>query len=256
MGGNPRLFLFYVAMAVPVALLLFANWNHEGTLLLAGGMLISMIGIEFMTNALRQGVGIAFLLGGFYFQNRFAKLGAFIAAVVLHDSNWFFVPLAVLLAYGSGSLRMKTMLGWGIPIVAGAGYLFSLRFLSKFDVLSAAFSVYSQSYAEESSLPFLLFMISPLVLVFVIRLLDRGARASREERITFLYSVAILTLSLIIFPFITYRFAMTAITLQVFMAMRSSNLSVRSGMSIACGLVAHLMIFAIFGKSVMALFNG
>jgi hypothetical protein len=256
LGGNPRLFLFWAAMAVPAALLLFANWNREGTLLVAGGMLISTVGFEFMTNALRQGVGIAFLLGGFYFQNRFAKLAACFAAILLHDSNWFFAPLAVLLAYATGGLSMKTMLRWGIPMLAVAGYLFSLRFFSSFDLLSTAVGTYTERYAVEASLPFLLFIISPLVLVFLIRRLDRGAKASKEERITFWYSTAILTLSIVIFPAITYRFAMTATSLQVFMAMRSCNLSLRSGGLIACGLVAHFMIYVFLAKNVMAMFYG
>lgn len=103
---------------------------------------------------------------------------------------------------------------------------------------------------------FLLFIISPLVLVFVIRSLDRGAEASKEERITFWYSAAILTLSMVLFPFITYRFAMAAIALQVFMAIRSSNLSIRSGGLIAGCLVAQFMVYAIFSKNVVALFYG
>lgn len=255
-GGNPRLFLFWAAMALPVALLLFANWNLEGTLLLAGGMLFSTVGFEFMNNALRQGVGMAFLMGGFYYQNRFAKWSALLAALVLHDSNWFFVPLALLIAYSTGTRSMKTMLLWALPILAGLGCLFILRFISSFDLLSTGFSIYEERYAEEASVPFLLFIISPVIFVFVIRLLDRNSKATNVEKITFWYSMALLTLSIVVFPAITYRFAMSAITLQVFMAMRSSSLSVRSGGVIAFGLISHFMIYAAFAKNVVALIYG
>ncbi len=243
-------------MAVPVALLLFANWNREGTLILAVGMLISTVGFELMTNALRQGVSVVFLLGGFYLEKRFAKFGALIAAMVLHDSNWFFAPLAFLIAYSTGSLSKRTIFRWGIPVLAGISLLFSLEFLSKLNNVLEVFSSYTESYAKELSPLFLLFMISPILLIFVIRLFDRAAKPSKEEWAAFWYSGVILTLSMIIFPAITYRFAMTGIALQLFMAMRSSNISVRSATWIACGLVTHFMIFALLSKSVVALFYG
>jgi hypothetical protein len=256
LDGNPRLFLFCAAMAIPVGFLFFADWNREGTFLIAGGMLVSMIGFDLMTNALRQGVATPFLLGGFYFQNRFAKLGFIVAAIILHDSNWFFAPLAILIAYSTGKLTMRTMIWWGIPLVAIAGYLFSLRFISKFDLLSTIAESYFENYAEKMSIPFLIFMISPFIMVFVIRRFDRKGKATKEERITFWYFLIILILSQVLLPYITYRFAMAAVTVQVFMAMRASNLSLRSGGLIASVLVVHFLAFAAFGKAVVDLFYG
>ncbi len=93
-------------------------------------------------------------------------------------------------------------------------------------------------------------------MVFIIRRLDRRAEPSKEERTTFLYSLIILIVSMSIFPAITYRFAMTASVLQVFMAMRSSSLSVRSGVLVDCGMVAHFMIYTFLAKNVMAVFHG
>jgi EpsG family len=256
LGGSSRVFLFYVAMAVPIALLFFANWDYEATLLVALGLLLSTVGFEFMTNALRQGVALPFLLAGFYFKKRLPKFAAIAIAMVLHDSNWIFAPLAILVAYSAGTISIKIVVRWAIPLLAAAGFLFSLRFLSRFGQLSTAFTTYVETYAEQPSVLFLLYIISPLFLVFLIRCLDRQAKATREEQITFWYSTTILCLSILVFPYITHRFAMTGIALQVFMALRSPNLSVRSGGWISAGLVAHFTIYAIFAKNVTALFYG
>lgn len=256
LGNEPRLFLFCASMALPMSFLLFANWNREGTLLVSGGLLISTVGFEFMNNALRQGVGLAFLLAGLYFEKRVLKIGAIAFAVLLHDSNWFFAPLALLLAYKSGAISKRSLLRWSIPMLALAGYLFTLRFLSTSDEIYRALNTYTEAYAEKPSVWFLIFMIFPLFLIFLIRSIDRRARPSKEEQIAFWYSTTLLILSMLFFPYITYRFAMAAIAVQAFMATRSPNLSVRSGISIAGGLLANFMIYAVFSKSVISLFYG
>lgn len=256
LGGSPRVFLFYVAMAVPIALLFFANWDHEATLLLALGFLLSTVEFDFMSNALRQGVGLVFLMAAFYFKKRLPKFIAIAAALILHDSNWVFAPLVVLVAYSAGTISIRMVLRWAIPLLAAAGFLFSLRFLSRFGQLSRAVTAYVAEYADKPSLWFLLFMISPLFFAFLIRFLDRRAKATREEHITFWYSTAILALSIVIFPYITYRFAMTGIVVQVFMASRSANISLRSATLICVGFVMHFMIYAAFSRNVIALFYG
>jgi hypothetical protein len=256
LGRSPRFFLFYAAMALPLALLLFANWEREGTLLLAGGMLLSTNGFEFMNNALRQGVGLAILLGAFYFEKKLLKFAALAIAVMIHDSNLIFAPLVILLASSAAGPKNKKILLWSVPVLAGAGYFVSRRFLAEYGQLFAAVSAVAEAYSEKPTIFFLLFMTSPLILVFFVRLLDRKAQATRQEWIVFCYCMAVLLISIEIFPYITYRFAMTAAALQIFVAMRSPNISVRSGGLIAGGLVAHFMAYALFSKSLVPLFYG
>ncbi len=199
---------------------------------------------------------MAFLLGALYFKNRFLKFSVCIVSLLLHDSNWFFIPLVLLLSYNSRAFSKRAALYWSIPMVAGVGYLFVLSILSRFGEASRILGFYENSYAEANSIPFLLYIISPLFLVFAVPRLCGEANPSREERIVFWYSVIILAVSISIFPAITYRFSMTVITLMVFVAMRSSRISVRSGAFIAYGLTAHFMIYAFWAKNVMAVFHG
>lgn len=256
LGNEPRFFLFCAALPLPISFLLFADWKREGTLLVAGGMLVSTVGFEFMTNALRQGMGLGFLLAGFAFKNRLLKIVAIAIAMLLHNSNWFFAPLALLFAYRSGTLSTKNLLRWSIPVLILVVYLFTVSFFSTLDQLYGALGTYLEAYAEKPSLGFLIFMILPLFFIFLVRFLDRRAEPSKEEQTTFWYSTTLLILSVMFFPYITYRFAMEAIAIQAFMAAKASNLSVRSGVSIAGGLAATFMIYALFSKSVLPLFYG
>ncbi|MGA8727295.1 MAG: EpsG family protein, partial [Terracidiphilus sp.] len=155
-SGGPRFFMLCAALALPGGLLLFANWSRLGTLTLSCALIVSTVGFELMTNALRQGVSLSFLLAGFYFERRLFKFGALAIAMLLHDSSWFFAPLAVLIAYLAGNLTRKTLFLWGIPALLGLVYLLFLRFFSTFGQLSALLTFYTKSYAEKPSLPFLI----------------------------------------------------------------------------------------------------
>jgi hypothetical protein len=253
---EPAVFLFIAGISLPLALVVFGRWSSEGAVLLAVSALLSTVGFEFLTNALRQGVSLAFLLGAFASTNRYVRIAALAAALLIHDSSWFFAPLVFLLIAKSEKVRIGTIALWGIPLAAGLAYLVILRFASTFTGVSAAFDFYKGSYEDEASRAFLLFIVSPLVFIFGIRLLDRKALLSREERIAFWYSAILLGCSLVIFPMISYRFAMTAILLQLFLAMRNRNLSVESSAAISMGLVLHFSFYAFWGKNVMAVLHG
>ena len=256
LGNEPRIFLFCAALPLPLSLLLFAGWEREGTLLVAGGLLASTVGFEFMTNALRQGMGFAFFLAGLTLERRIYKVSAIAIAMLIHDSNWFFAPLAVLIAYRSGALSRRTILRWSIPVLALGGALLSIRFLGSSDEAYGALMTYLEAYSEKPSVWFLIFMVLPLFVIYVIRYSDRRAEQSKEEQTSIWYSTILLILSIVVFPYITYRFAMEAIAIQAFMATRAPNLSLRSGVSIAGALTINFVIYALFSKSVISLFYG
>jgi hypothetical protein len=253
---DPAAFLFIAGISLPLALVIFGGWRSEGAVLIAVSALVSTVGFEFMTNALRQGVSLTFLLGAFAFSNRYVRIAALAAALLIHDSSWFYAPLVLLLIAKSDKVKIRTIVLWGIPLTAGILYLIVLRFASTFSGISDAWEYYISSYANESSPAFLLFIVCPLFFIFAIRRFDRKAALSPEERLTFYYSAIILACSIVIFPVITYRFAMTAILLQLFLAMRNSRLSAKSAVAIFLGMAAHFAFYAFWGKNVMAVLNG
>lgn len=252
----PAAFLFIAGISIPFALVVFGEWKHQGAFLIAVSVLLSTVGFEFATNALRQGVSLVFLLAAFASGNRYVRIAALAAALLIHDSSWFYAPLVFLLIVKSHKVTFRTVILWGIPLVAGLAFLVALRFASRFTGVSAAFDYYRGSYDLQVSPAFLLFIIAPLFFIFAIRWLDKRGLISREERLAFWYSAALLVASMVIFPAITYRFAMTAILIQLFFVMRSPTLSVRSATPIFLGMVAHFAFFAFWSKNVMTVLHG
>jgi len=254
LGGEPRVFLFIAALPLPLSLLVFAGWNREATVLIACGLLGSSVGFEFMTNALRQGVALAFLLAGFASEKRFIRFIAIALAILIHDSSWFFAPLVVVLAYRKGALTKKTLLLCSVPLLVIVLLLISSGLFSTSSEMYLALMTYTEAYSEAPSVLFLLFMLCPLFFIFLIRNLERPTELSMEEPTAFWYSTSLLILSMILFPYITYRFAMEAVAIQAFMATRAPNVSVRAGITIAAGLIINFVVYAFFSKSVISLF--
>jgi hypothetical protein len=256
LGGEPRIFLFWAALPLPLAFLLFAGWKRDATLLIAGGLLSSSVGFEFMTNALRQGVGLGFLLAGFACEKRLIRIVAIALAILVHDSNWFFAPLVLVLAYRKGALTKKALLLWSVPLLIMAAFLIFSGLFFNSNELYAALMTYTEAYSETPSVLFLLFMLFPFFFIYLIRKIDPPREPSVEEQTAFWYSTGLLALSLVLFPYITYRFAMEAVAIQAFMATRAPNVSVRAGMTVGGGLIINFVVYAIFSKGLISLFYG
>lgn len=255
---EPYFFLFCTAMAIPFALLFFADWNQEAVFLVAIALLFSTVGFEFMNNALREGVALAFLLGGLFFEKRLPKVIAIVAAVILHDAILLLLPMVLMLAYRSGILKRKDIF-WGAPLLLALSiFVIYERVFSGFNSedLSEAFTRYSGTYSQESSAAFLLFIIFPFVAIFLIRLFWPTHEVATPELISFWYFTVLLLASMIIAPAGTYRIAMDATIIQAFVTMRSPRLSVEAAATIAWCLVMHFIIYAVISKSVVQLFSG
>lgn len=254
--AEPHLFMFATSLALPLGLLLFADWSRQGTLIISSALMVSMAGFELMTNALRQGVALPFLLAGFYFDKKLPKFIFLGIAMLLHDSNWFFAPLAILIAFQSGLISKKALAAWFLPVLAGVVYLFYVRFFSVFGTTVAMFDFYSMSYSDRPNLSFLIFVLLPIGWIFFTHALLDRAGVSREEQTTFAYLAVVLVGSALLIQDITYRFTMTGIVLQAFTATRSRRFSLRTAIVISAGLIVHFLIYALVSKNVMGVING
>lgn len=258
-AGEPRIFLFLVGMALPIALLISKGWTNEATLCLAIGFLLSSVGFELATNALRQAVSITFLLAGITFAPRLARFLALVVALLIHDSTWVFLPWFILVSRRDSPPKTRPLaypLLFVFPFAAFIIYLLITRLGGIADEPTALAGIYASIYAEHLSVPFLIFTLLPPIWVFCIRVFDKGSTITAPEKITFWYSVFVLTVTAVFFPLITYRFAMTAAVLQVFMAMRAGNVSIGSGMVASAGLTLHFVVYATISPNVRAVLHG
>jgi|ERR1700677_467181 EpsG family len=257
LSGGPKLFLLLVGGALPVAFIIFGEWRAEGALLLGAGLLLSVVGFELATNAMRQAVSLSFLLAAISLDNKIGRLLALCLAVLLHVSNLIFVPWVFLLNREEWRLpKLKAYMLVLLVLVAAIGWHYF-----KTDIADQMYSgatllqAFQDIYEEPLSPGFLIFMVLPLCWVFGVRWFSSKVPLPRGEKVTFFYSAIIIALTIAFFPMITYRLAMTATVLQMFVAMRAVDLSFESGAWISTGLAAHFLIYAFVSQNVRAVLH-
>lgn len=257
LSGGPRLFLLVVSSFLPIAFIAFGEWRRAGALLLAAGTFLSVAGFELETNALRQAVSLVFLLAAISLEGRVARLVALIVALLLHTSSWIFAPWVFLLSrneWESWRPSVYKLLA-ALPLM-GVVWLFLWPSLKgQIGDRLALLAVYGDIYSIDVTRAFLVFMLLPLCWVFAIRWAYTGRSLPREEKLTFFYSALVLAVTIVFFPMITYRVAITAVILQLFMVMKAADLSSRSAVWISGGLAGHLLIYAALSANVRAVLS-
>jgi hypothetical protein len=254
-----RFFLFFVAIILPVSLLLFGEWDRDAAVFLVLGFLTSAVGFELSTNALRQSVSLAFLLASISLRGRLSRFAALACALLLHDSSWIFIPCVLYINRRRPEARKtkKYVIVLMLIVAAILGfYTLDQRFGGQIQEGSSPIDLFNARYGDEASFAFLAFMILPICWIYAVRKLGSSTEISREEKMTFFYSLAILAATALLFPAITYRFAMTAMVLQLFMAMKAADLSMNSGIQIFAGLFFHFLIYAGLSPNFWTVLNG
>jgi hypothetical protein len=254
-------FLFLTALAVPLGILLFGTWQ-QGTFILSLAFLFSVSSFEFMTNAMRQGCSLFFLLAAFWCNKKlFPQIIFAIIAVLLHDSAVVFIPLLLGLKIAEQSSHQWR--SWIIYIIVAIGiiglFLASQRYLYSVEQIidsSTLFEIMKDKYVEVPSFWYLLYMVAPVLWVFCVRAVSVTNRISKEELFTFIYLIFIFTITYIIFPYITYRFAMTGTVLQLFLAMKAIDSNIRINTIIVSGIFIHLIIFLVFSNHISRVLFG
>ena len=259
LGEENRFFLFFVAIILPISFLLFGQWDHDAAVFLVLGLLTSAVGFELSTNALRQSVSLAFLLASISLLGRVPRFAALVCALLLHDSSWIFIPCVLYVnRRRTKATRSRILIVVALLIVAAilGFYTVDQRFGGQLQEGSSPIDLFTARYGDEASFAFLAFMILPICWIYAVRKLGSSVEISREEKMTFFYSLAILAVTALLFPAITYRFAMTAMVLQLFMAMRAADLSMNSGIQIFAGLFVHFLIYAGLSPNFWTVLNG
>jgi hypothetical protein len=250
--GEPRVFMLWAALALPLALLLFGDWREGSCVVLAVGLLLSVSGFEIMTNALRQGAATILLLGALSFRRYNLRIVTLIAALMMHDSSWFFAPLIFMVNRDrvTHTLSKLSKVLWAVGVIACATYLLTHRF--EVQALGSAdfISFILQRYSETKGWQFTVFVALPMYWIFFVRAISAKGGVSRDEKTVFWYTTALYLLSVMTIPGIAYRYTMTACILQVVMAMKAKNLSLKSSVAISLGLVGHFILYAVFSHNV------
>jgi len=256
--GEDRFFLFLTSVIVPLTLLFWGRWTRGG-MLVGLSLILSVIGFELMTNALRQGASLFFLVGAFALnKHKVWQLIAVVLAMFLHDSSWVFLPLLLAISYEKYHLwkLQSRFTAFILLMIILLPYLLALRYVGQFDDTDSAIEFYSISYENALTVAFLIFFILPVYWVFAVRMVVSEFGVSMGEKAMLIYSSLVIIITVLFFPNITYRFAMTSMVLQLFMAMVAVDRSVKIGVWIFAGLVIHFAIFSVVSPNVWNVLNG
>jgi hypothetical protein len=251
---NDGIYLFLFALPAPLSLFVFGPWR-KGSLLMACAFLFSFTCFEFMTNALRQAASLFFLLGVFAYIGRPKYQFLFgVPALLLHDSFVFFVPLLLLLTVlQSNDRRVSAGLIYSLVAVGLIGLAllsWNIVYLSGEGEFADLLEVFQTKYEYEQSIWFQLFVALPVVWIFFASWCNHKVRGALEERLAIGYFTVVFIAVFFWFPYIPYRFAMSAVALQLFLAMRNNASSFRVPALIFLGLVLHMLVYALFSSNV------
>ncbi|MFZ6848623.1 EpsG family protein [Undibacterium sp. RuRC25W] len=247
------LFLLEVAFFSPLIFLLFVKWK-EDTFLWACSILFSMVGIELMINAMRQGLSMLLLFGAIYAlkKNRLLAASLGIMSAVAHSSVLFYTPFLLWLAGARVSKKTMRVIVGGI---AASCLLFS-SYIVNFLQLTGDLDFFTQIYSDESSVAFILYITLPLIWVYGIRFFFERELISDGEKIGLIYSAILLVICLFLFPAIYYRFAILSVVLQIFLINQSEKSSVKVAKYAFLGMFIHLLVMIFFSKNYLVLING
>ncbi|MFH2123681.1 MAG: EpsG family protein [Pseudomonadota bacterium] len=251
-------FLFEVAAFLPLMFLLFAKWR-KGTFFWACSLMFSVFGLELMTNAMRQSFAMLIFFGAIalFQRNRFMALLLGLIAVVAHTSTVAFFPFLLWIIGVRLSKKEKLM---GMVGLLSLGIVISLAFyasiIESIQSLNEWGMFFGEMYSEELTPPFILFMTLPLYWVYGVRYFFVRNNISSDERKGVVYSTGLLLICFFLFPSITYRFAICAVALQIFLVTHSETPDLKAGRYALIGLLVHLFVMLAVSNHFAVLIHG
>lgn len=256
---SDNFFMFEAAFFFPLIFLLLVEW-HRGTLIWASSLMFSMVGLEMMTNALRQSLATLFLFSAIalWHRHKYTALLLAVLAALAHNAIPFYLPLFVLMSWD----RIPKKTRWLAIVIAAtllfplALFIFSSPIQAFFDSATETGNTYSEIFVDQLSTLFILYMTLPLYWVYGVRHFLAKDYISDEEKQAIIYSTIVLIVSYFLFPAILYRFALLSIMLQIFLAARSKNPSLTAGVYVFIGMLAHLVVMLIASNYYSVLIYG
>lgn len=254
--GESRIFLWVTLLATPFAFLFFGKWKQNAHFWPLAAF-FSMTGFEFATNALRQGMGLFFLIFAIRLilddKKTSGVLIGFISAVI-HTSNIAFLPL--LFWFAKFGFRKRKSAAEMVLFVAFPFLMISVLMVSSAWVLQDYFEQYQVYYKAALSPAFIAFTVLPILYTYAVRKIIASTNVSGNETATVVYSGLLLIATLVFFPAIVFRFAFTSCILQLFMTMDAGNAKMKEGLYVTGGLMLHFGLYLKFSSNPMKVLFG
>lgn len=238
-------FLLLVAIVPSLALLYSSSAGRKMSYWIVA-FILSIYSIELMTNALRQGLGTSILLLGMAMWRRpIVATFCLLLAAASHISIFFILPFSAIWVYFSSGIISRLHL----VIIGFFTSLFAFYIFRSFVSDSDSFEFYQAIYVQASNAGFLLFMVLPIIAVFMIRWLFDGVKIYDQEGIFVVYALVIIILSQMFIPAIVYRFALLMVPVQFFLILQSRYISTVGGFVAVLFFFLHTAIFTMISET-------
>lgn len=256
--GSDGLFLFEVAIFTPLIFLLFSKWR-TGTFIWACSLMFGVYGLELMTNALRQGFAMLIFLGAIALleRHRYWALLLCLVAVFAHSSVATYFPFFLWISGLRLSKKIQLIAG-GLLILCGMVVFIAFygSLMGLIQLASELGEKYTLIYADELKPSFILFMALPLYWIYGMRYFSEKSSVTIEEKKGVVYSTILLVVSYLVFPYITFRFAIFAVVMQIFLATRAERQGIKTAGYVYVGLMVHLLVMLVGSNHFMVLIYG
>jgi len=247
---SERIYLFVAALPLPLSLLLFGKWRRN-TFIWAFALFFSVSAFELATNALRQGASILFLIWSLYLVSNRKKIAGIIIwllSFAVHISAAIYGPLIYFyhLEINKGEKNTRKIYIRHALLIAlfGLASVIFIRVITLYLVdLTRIYSTYRLYYEEEKSVLFILFMVAPTIMVYLVRLIIDRNKITKIETYAFMYSSFVILATILVFPAIAYRLTMTSFVIQAYLALSAKERTGLAGSIVAILSIAHLLIF-------------
>lgn len=251
-------FLFEVALFLPMVFLLFSKWR-KGTFIFACSVMFGVYGLELMTNALRQGFATLLFFGAVALleRHRYWALLLCFVAILSHVSVAAYFPFFLWISGLQLTKKLRLIVGGLLLLVGMVLFLvFYGPIMEYIQTVRELGERYSLIYSIELKPSFILFMLLPLYWVYGIRHFFEKSSVTNEECKAVVYSTMLFVVCYLLTPYVIFRFAIFAVVLQIFLATRAEHQGIKAANYIFVGLIVHFLVMLVGTDHFMVLLNG
>lgn len=243
---SEHVFIILAASPFPIALLGQARWK-TGTFSISIALLLSFSAIDMSLNALRQALAVSlFMLALSYRKLKGFSYILIISSAAIHLSTLIFLPIFFII------IKLNT---WEKLLYSIVSIVLFGVFLSNFNLPDrlALLNFYMEIYEQPLNNLFLIYMVSPIIMIFVSKNLF-GEIFNKVEIYFFVYTVGIIIFCIFLFPFIVYRIIMFATIIQLFLFINEGRPGIKARYFLLSFTLAHFAAFNLLSDDIFGLY--
>lgn len=240
-----RLYFYITSIAISLVIILVIKWSQLD-FFIALAVIFSVYFVDLSTNALRECLALSLFLVTINSSNKMVKLISFLFAISIHYFILLYLPFLLLYyAYSNKKLYKYIIFAWLLILLILSFFYFRMHNVIIF---------FRTIYAKGNSVLFNIFMILPIVIIFLFTLHYKNRKDKSNSTALFfgLYLIILLLLSIIFIPYITYRLTLSGYIILMCMLL-GSGYSFKMKLVFPLISMSHLLAYIILSSNIHGL---